>query len=116
MISQRLKRSALRHIRPFDDIQLWDRDVTTPRAIRLAEQTGARLHACVEDAIATGRVAEDHIVGEIGEVLAGDSVGRNSADEITLYKSLGVAAQDIVTARHIFHSAEQKCLGTVANL
>jgi len=61
-------------------------------------------------------VAEDHIVGEIGEVLAGDSVGRTSADEITLYKSLGVAAQGIVTARHIFHSAEQKCLGTVANL
>ena len=50
-LSQRLKMSALHHIRPFDDIRLWDRDVTTPRAIRLAKQTGARLHSRVEDAI-----------------------------------------------------------------
>ena len=43
------------------------------------DQVGELLHA-----IATGRVAEDHNVGEIGEVSAGDCVGRKSADEITL--------------------------------
>ena len=72
------------------------------------DQVGELLHA-----IATGRVAEDHIVGEIGAVLAGDYIGRTNTEEITLYKSLGVAAQGIVTARQIVRSAEQKGLGTL---
>ena len=72
------------------------------------DQAGELLHA-----IAAGRVTEDHIVGEIGAVLAGDYIGRTNTEEITLYKSLGVAAQDIVTARQIVRSAEQKGLGTL---
>jgi len=45
-----------------------------------------------------GLVADDHIVGEIGEVLAGRVEGRRSADEITAYKSLGHIAQDLASA------------------
>jgi ornithine cyclodeaminase len=59
-------------------------------------QAGEFLHA-----IRSGRVSEDHIQGEIGAVIEGSSPGRSSDRDITVYKSLGVAAQDIVTAHKI---------------
>ncbi len=49
-------------------------------------------------AIKDGAVTADHIQSEIGEVIAGTNPGRVSSDEITVYKSLGVAAQDIAAA------------------
>jgi ornithine cyclodeaminase/alanine dehydrogenase-like protein (mu-crystallin family) len=45
-----------------------------------------------------GLVDENHIVGEIGQVLAGKIEGRRSAEEITVYKSLGHVVQDLATA------------------
>ena len=50
---------------------------------------------------ASGRVADDHVVGEIGEVFAGRLEGRRDAEEITVYKSLGVIAQDLWAAWHV---------------
>jgi alanine dehydrogenase len=49
------------------------------------------------DVIAAGR-----IVGELGEVLAGKAPGRESAEEITLFKSLGLAVEDVVTAELVY--------------
>ncbi len=45
-----------------------------------------------------GLIGDDHIVAEIGEVLAGMIEGRRSAEEITVYKSLGHIVQDLATA------------------
>ena len=47
---------------------------------------------------AAGRVGDDHIVAEIGQVLAGDIVGRQSAAQVTIYKSLGHVVQDLASA------------------
>jgi ornithine cyclodeaminase len=47
---------------------------------------------------AAGLIGEDHIAAEIGQVLAGDIEGRRSADEITVYKSLGHVVQDLASA------------------
>jgi ornithine cyclodeaminase/alanine dehydrogenase-like protein (mu-crystallin family) len=47
---------------------------------------------------AAGLIGDDHIVAEIGQVLAGDIVGRRTAEEITVYKSLGHVVQDLSTA------------------
>jgi len=47
---------------------------------------------------AAGLIGDDHIAGEIGQVLAGDIQGRRSRDEITVYKSLGHVVQDLATA------------------
>ncbi|HET6984280.1 MAG TPA: ornithine cyclodeaminase family protein [Myxococcaceae bacterium] len=44
-----------------------------------------------------GLIEDDHLVGEIGEVLAGMVPGRRSAEEITVYKSLGHIVQDLAT-------------------
>ena len=45
-----------------------------------------------------GLIGNDHIVGEIGQVLAGDIEGRRSPEEITVYKSLGHIVQDLACA------------------
>ena len=45
-----------------------------------------------------GLIGDDHIVAEIGEVLAGKIEGRRSPDEITVYKSIGHIVQDLASA------------------
>jgi ornithine cyclodeaminase/alanine dehydrogenase-like protein (mu-crystallin family) len=47
---------------------------------------------------AAGLISDDHIVAEIGQVLAGKIPGRRSPEEITVYKSLGHIVQDLATA------------------
>jgi len=47
---------------------------------------------------AAGLIGDEHIAGEIGEVLSGRIAGRQSAGEITVYKSLGHIVQDLVAA------------------
>jgi ornithine cyclodeaminase len=54
---------------------------------------------------AAGLVADDHIVAEIGEVLAGKVAGRRSAEEITVYKSLGHIVQDLSCAWALYSDA-----------
>lgn len=56
-------------------------------------------------ALESGAVGPDHLVGEIGEVLLGRAAGRLSADDITVYKSLGHTAQDLATADAIVRLA-----------
>lgn len=48
---------------------------------------------------------------EIGEVLAGTRPGRNSPQDITLYKSVGVAVQDAVAARLVYDAARRRGMG-----
>ena len=47
---------------------------------------------------AAGRIGDDHIVAEIGQVLAGDIPGRRAPGEVTIYKSLGHVVQDLASA------------------
>jgi len=53
---------------------------------------------------AAGVVGNGHIVAEIGEVLAGDVVGRRSAEEVPVYKSLGHVVQDLACGWWLFKS------------
>ena len=48
-----------------------------------------------------GAIGDDHIIGEIGELLLGRVPGRVSPGEITLFKSLGIAIEDLAAAHHI---------------
>jgi alanine dehydrogenase len=63
-------------------------------------------------ALAENAISENTIYGEIGEVLAGTKSGRSSADEITLYKSVGIAIQDVATANLVYRKALQQNVGT----
>ncbi len=58
-----------------------------------------------------GSNAAKHIRGEIGEVLNGSVPGRTDEFEVTVYKSLGIAAQDLAAAHAIYQRATQLGLG-----
>ena len=53
-----------------------------------------------------GLIGDDHILGEIGQVLAGDVVGRQSDADITAYKSLGHVVQDLATGWWLYRTLE----------
>jgi len=59
-----------------------------------------------------GAIADDHILGELGDLLAGLIVGRQSPDEITLFKSLGLAVEDVAAIRHVYEKALAAGAGT----
>lgn len=61
---------------------------------------------------AEGRFGDEHIVGEIGEVLTGKAAARTSPDEITLFKSLGIAIEDLASAHRIYEICRDRGLGT----
>lgn len=61
---------------------------------------------------AEGLIDDDHIVGEIGEVLTGKVPARAAPDEITLFKSLGIAIEDLAAAHHVYEAARERELGT----
>jgi ornithine cyclodeaminase/alanine dehydrogenase-like protein (mu-crystallin family) len=59
-----------------------------------------------------GAIGADHIQGEIGEVLIGARPGRASEAEITLFKSLGLAVEDLAAAAHVYRRARETGAGT----
>lgn len=70
----------------------------------VADSRANALDAAAEFLLAkeAGVVGEDHIVAEIGEVLLGTSEGRRSDADITAYKSLGHAVQDLAAAAYLY--------------
>jgi ornithine cyclodeaminase len=61
--------------------------------------------------IREGAIAASHIAGELGDVFGGRIDGRRSADEITIFKSLGMAVEDVAAARLAFERASERGLG-----
>jgi ornithine cyclodeaminase len=60
---------------------------------------------------AEGAVTDEHIRAELGDVLTGKAAGRQSPEEITLFKSLGLAIEDIAAVDHIRRRAIEKGIG-----
>lgn len=59
-----------------------------------------------------GAIGDDHIRGELGEILLGRIQGRRSPEEVTLFKSLGLAVEDLQAAHFIARQARAEGLGT----
>jgi ornithine cyclodeaminase/alanine dehydrogenase-like protein (mu-crystallin family) len=55
-----------------------------------------------------GLIGDDHIVAEIGQVLSGEVPGRRTAEEITVYKSLGHIVQDLASAWALYSQPESR--------
>jgi ornithine cyclodeaminase/alanine dehydrogenase-like protein (mu-crystallin family) len=62
--------------------------------------------------MAQGLIGKDHIGAELGEIVAGLKRGRESPAEVTLFKSVGVAVQDLAAANRVLAVAERLNLGT----
>ena len=58
-----------------------------------------------------GAIGPEHIQAEIGEILIGDAQGRTSEGEITLFKSLGLAVEDLAAAEYIYRQAREQKIG-----
>ncbi len=52
-----------------------------------------------------GAIGDDHIRGEIGDLLLGAVAGRTAPGDVTLFKSLGIAVEDLAAAHHIYQQA-----------
>ena len=63
--------------------------------------------------IADGLITEDDILGSLGDVINGTIPGRENDEEIIVYETVGIAAQDLVTAKAIYDKAVEKGIGTV---
>lgn len=63
-------------------------------------------------AVREGAIGEDHIRAELGEVLIGAKPGRTHDDEITLFKSLGLAIEDLASAQYLYEKASHSERGT----
>lgn len=68
------------------------------------------------NAIAAGLITADHLIGEIGELMLGRISGRRDETAITLFKSLGVTAQDLTAADAILEAARAHGMGKDINL
>ncbi len=58
-----------------------------------------------------GLIARDHVRAELGEVVLGRAAGRRRDDEITLFKSVGVAVQDAIAAQIAMLNAVRRNVG-----
>jgi ornithine cyclodeaminase len=63
-------------------------------------------------ALRDGAIGPDHIKAEIGELLIGAKPGRTSPNEITLFKSLGMAVEDLASADYLYRKATRTGAGT----
>lgn len=62
--------------------------------------------------IGEGAITADHVGPELGELLLGSAKGRSSDAEITLFKSLGIAIEDLACAHYLFAAARKSNRGT----
>jgi ornithine cyclodeaminase len=81
--------------------------IFTDRRESLLNEAGDYVLAAQE-----GAVTPESVVAEIGELVIGTQQGRTSASEITLFKSLGLAIEDVVCAEYLFRKATAENVGT----
>jgi alanine dehydrogenase len=62
--------------------------------------------------VAEGAITTDYFKDELGEILAGEKPGRESDDQITMFQSVGLAIQDVATARFLYQRAQAEGVGT----
>ncbi|MGH9936443.1 MAG: ornithine cyclodeaminase family protein, partial [Blastocatellia bacterium] len=65
----------------------------------------------LREAISAGVISADDVHAELGEIITGRKEGRANSREITLFKSVGIAVEDIATAAFVYEQAMAKGLG-----
>jgi ornithine cyclodeaminase/alanine dehydrogenase-like protein (mu-crystallin family) len=63
-----------------------------------------------------GAIGPEHIRGEVGEILVGAVEGRSSASELTVFKSLGLAVEDLASVELVLRRAEEEGVGVEVDL
>lgn len=100
--------SSIAAARELDSATVAAASLFVDRRESTVNESGDYLFAKVEGAIA----GPEHIKAEIGEILTGVAEGRKSDTEITLFKSLGLAIEDLASAAFLFEKASRLGRGT----
>lgn len=104
------------HVNAIGSASATDRELDGA-AVQRARVFVDRMEAAMREAgdlllaIDEGAVAADAFAGELGAVLVGRIEGRRSADEITLFKSVGLSAEDVAGAREVYEECLRRGLG-----
>jgi len=93
--------------REIDSATMAAARIFTDRRESALNEAGDYLLAAKEELI-----TPESILSEIGELLIGTKTGRTSSSEITLFKSLGLAIEDVVSADYLYHKAQEQNAGT----
>jgi len=93
--------------REIDSATMAAARIFTDRRESALNESGEYLLAAKE-----GLVGPESILGEIGELLIGTKIGRTSSTEITLFKSLGLAIEDVTSADYLYRKALSQNVGT----
>ena len=70
----------------------------------------------IQHALKLGLIQEQDVHAEIGKILIGEKPGRESDNEITLFDSTGLAAQDIAAAHVVYEQAKERNIGHLVKL
>ncbi|MNO82041.1 ornithine cyclodeaminase [compost metagenome] len=98
------------HINAIGACRPADRELNS-ETVRLAKLYVDRLESAHHESgdylipLKEGVITSGHIIGEIGELISGNIEGRATADEITLFKGLGLAIEDLAAANFIYNEA-----------
>lgn len=98
--------SCFPHCREVDTATMAASKLFVDRRESTLSEAGDYLIAAKE-----GAIGPEHILAEIGEVLIGDTEGRTSDGEITLFKALGLAVEDLAAAEYIYRQAREHKIG-----
>ena len=95
------------HSREIDSETMAAARIFTDRRESLLNEAGDYLLAAQE-----GAITPESVVAEIGELVIGTKQGRTAPSEITVFKSLGLAIEDVVCAEYLFRKAIAENVGT----
>ncbi|UCB46037.1 MAG: hypothetical protein JSV25_01025 [Spirochaetota bacterium] len=93
-----------------------------PETVARARVSVDSISACLEEAgdlikpLKKGLISETHIAGEIGDIASGKIPGRESNDEVTFFKSVGLAIQDVAVAELVLQNGKKKGIGKEVEL
>ncbi|MEE9409421.1 MAG: ornithine cyclodeaminase family protein, partial [Candidatus Heimdallarchaeota archaeon] len=93
-----------------------------PRIVKMADKVVVdSLDQCkvigeIQHALRNGLINEKDIYAEIGQILIKEKKGRESKEEITLFDSTGLAAQDIAAANVVYKQAKERGIGSAVSL
>jgi ornithine cyclodeaminase/alanine dehydrogenase len=66
--------------------------------------------------VSLGIIKKEDIAGEIGDIIAGKTIGRENYDQITIFDATGIALLDLATAKLALDEAKKISLGSTVNI
>jgi ornithine cyclodeaminase/alanine dehydrogenase-like protein (mu-crystallin family) len=99
--------SSVRRDREVDSVTMAAARLFVDRRESTLNEAGEYLFAVQE-----GAIGPEHILAEIGELLTAEREGRTSPSDITLFKSLGLAIEDLASAEYLYGKARETGAGT----